>query len=191
MAPPPPRDPLDAALQIAETFEARGISYALGGALAYGLWAVPRATVDIDVNVFVKDDALDAVFRALTDVGASLVAPEARAQNAREGMFVARWDLFRIDVFTPSIEFAWEAERTRVRRVVGGRAAWFLSAEVIAVFKLLFFRTKDIADLERLVALRTELDVRWVRGRVAEMLGEADERVLAWDRLVAQLRRAP
>lgn len=48
MQPPLPNDPLEAALRIAAAFESAGISYALGGALAYGLWAVPRATVDVD-----------------------------------------------------------------------------------------------------------------------------------------------
>jgi hypothetical protein len=183
-----PSDPLDAALRIAAAFEDAGISYALGGALAYGLWAVPRATVDVDVNVFVGDDALPAVFQTLTSLGVRIDPNEARVQNERDGMFVGRWDLYRIDVFTPSIEFAWEAERTRIRHRVGEREAWFLSAETIAVFKLLFFRTKDLADLERLVALREELDVAWVRSRIVSMMGESDERVTTWDRIVGATR---
>ena len=185
-----PNDPLDAALQIASAFEDARISYALGGALAYGLWAVPRATVDVDVNVFVGEDALDLVFRTLDSLGVRIDTSAARAQNARDGMFVGQWGLFRIDVFTPSIEFSWEAERTRTRHRVGEREAWFLSAETIAVFKLLFFRTKDLADLERLVALRTELDVAWVRSRIVSMMGEGDERVTAWDRIVGATRSA-
>jgi len=183
-----PSDPLDAALRIAAAFEDARISYALGGALAYGLWAVPRATVDVDVNVFVGEEALDLVFRTLESLGVHIDASEARLQNARDGMFVGHWGLFRIDVFTPSIEFAWEAESTRTRHRVGEREAWFLSAETIAVFKLLFFRTKDLADLERLVALRTELDVAWVRSWIVSMMGEGDERVTAWDRIVGATR---
>ena len=53
-----------------------------------------------------------------------------------------------------------------------------------------FFRTKDLADLERLVALRTELDVAWVRSRIVSMMGEGDERVTAWDRIVGATRSA-
>jgi len=40
-----PLDPLDAGLAVARAFERDEISYALGGALAYGLWGVPRATI--------------------------------------------------------------------------------------------------------------------------------------------------
>ncbi len=188
MAPAEPYDPLDAALAIARAFEGRGISYAIGGAIAYGLWAVPRATIDVDVNVFVGEEDLDAVFEVLASIGVRIDAEAARAQNARDGMFVGRWSLYRIDVFTPSIDFSREAERTRVRHEIGGSEAWFLSAEAIAVFKLLFFRAKDLVDLERLVALRSELDVAYVRRQIVAMMGESDERVARWDQIVRTVR---
>ncbi len=183
-----PSDPLDAALRIAAAFEESGVSYALGGALAYGVWAVPRATVDVDVNVFVADESLAEVFAVLEGLGVALDRGAALRQNAEQGMFVGRWDLYRIDVFTPSIDFAREAERTRVRLAVGARQAWVLSAEAIAVFKLLFFRAKDRVDLERLVAVRAELDVAYVRERIVAMMGDADERVAEWDRIVGASR---
>ena len=153
--------------------------------MAFGLWAVPRATVDVDVDVFLDGEGVDGVFGALEALGITLDRDEARERNLREGMFVGRWGLYRIDVFTPSIDFAWEARRTRVRRDLGGHSIWVLSAEAIAVFKLLFFRTKDIADLERLVAVHVDLDRGYVRDHVVGMMGEDDERVREWDRMTA------
>ena len=49
---------------IADALDKRRIGYAIGGAIALGYYAVSRATVDVDVNVFVPpamgiDDALD------------------------------------------------------------------------------------------------------------------------------------
>jgi hypothetical protein len=183
-----PGDPFEAALRIAERFDAAEIPYALGGALAYGVWAVPRATVDVDVNVFVHEDRLGEVLEALTSLGIAVDETGVREQNRRQGMFVCRWGLYRIDVFTPSIEFAWEAQSRRVRHAFGDQSAWILSAEVIAVFKLLFFRTKDLADLERLVAVHRELDTGYVRNRICAMMGADDERVASWDRIVAAFR---
>lgn len=189
MPPTEPDDPLDAALQISGALESHEISHAIGGAIAYGLWAVPRATVDIDLNVFIAEPGLDRVIDLLQALGIRIDAEAARIQNAREGMFIGRWGLYRIDVFTPSIEFSWEAERTRVRHEVAGRSAWFLSAEAIAIFKLLFFRAKDIGDIERLVALRPELDRAYVRRQIVAMMGEGDERVVQWDKIVREYRR--
>ncbi|MDI7266414.1 MAG: hypothetical protein QME96_00270 [Myxococcota bacterium] len=186
MASPDPSDPLDAGLRIARAFELHGVSYALGGALAYGLWGVPRATIDVDVNVFTGLDALPEVFAALESAGASLDHSEAVRAAGRDGRFVAALGAYRVDVFTPSMEFAWEAERTRVRKAIGEVEAWFLSAEALAVFKLLFFRAKDIVDLQRLIAVQgARLDAAWVRVRVVEMMGADDERVARWDALVA------
>jgi hypothetical protein len=54
-----------------------------------------------------------------------------------------------------------------------------VSAEALSVLKLLFFRSKDLADLEQLVAVQgSGLDHAWVRSCLVSMLGEA------WDRIV-------
>lgn len=183
---PEPVDPVDAALNLAAAFEDHDVPYALGGAIAYGLWGVPRATIDVDVNVFVSDDELDRVAVALGALGVALDVAAARVASERDGMFVARYGLWRVDLFTPSIPFAWEAHRTRVRCDIGGRAAWFLSAEATAVFKLLFFRAKDLVDLERLVAVQgATLDTAYVRRWLVDMMGADDVRVTRWDQIVA------
>ena len=181
-----PGDPLEAGLAIARALDEHGISNALGGALAYGLWSVPRATVDVDVNVFVQAEQLGAVFAALRSLGIELDQEAAARQNTRDGMFVTRFGPYRVDVFTPSIDFSWEAERTKVRRSIEGQEADFLSAEALAVFKLMFFRAKDLVDLQRLLAVQgTRLDAAYVRRSIAGMMGEDDERVAKWDELVA------
>ena len=104
-------------------------------------------------------------------------------------MFVGRWDDMRVDVFLPSIPFAREAERTRFCVTDDtGWSGWFLSAEAIAVFKLLFFRGKDMVDLERLVAVRPELDVAYIRKWMVDMMGENDARIVRWDDIVDRFR---
>lgn len=82
---------------------------------------------------------------------------------------------------------SWEAQRTRHKATVDGHDLWFLSAETIAVFKLLFFRVKDRADLQRLVAVRPGLDAAKVRRHLVEMMGAEDERVAFWDTLLDEL----
>lgn len=83
--------------------------------------------------------------------------------------------------------FSWEAQRTRVRHAIDGTQVWFLSAEALSVFKLLFFRGKDVVDLERLVAVHGDaLDVAYVRNQIVAMLGADDPRVATWDRILAE-----
>jgi len=107
----------------------------------------------VDINVFVEDDGLEQVFDTLEDLGIDVDRDAAATDHRARGMFVVRSDEgIRIDVFTPSIEFSWEAAKTAPRQTVLGTEVSVLSAEALSVFKLLFFRSKDIADLERLVA---------------------------------------
>ena len=174
-------------LRLAAALDAHGIDYALGGALAYSQAAIPRATIDVDLNVFVTADEMGRLFGALRAGGAEVDEPRALKEAGEEGMFVVWCDSIRVDVFVPSIDFAWEARDTRQLHEVRGVKAWFLSAEALAVFKLLFFRSKDLVDLERLVAVQgPRLDVRYVRQKIVEMMGGGDPRVAAWDRLVAE-----
>lgn len=153
-------DALEMALPIAAELDRRGIPYAIGGALALGMWSDPRGTKDVDLNVFVTD-----------------------------GMFIGTLpNGMRLDVFTPSIDFSWEAERTRVRLPSRAQDAAFLSAEAIAIFKLLFFRLRDRGDLQVLVGAWPALDRAYVRRNLVEMFGEDDERVRFWDETVASQR---
>ncbi len=173
----PVESALDVGLRLARELLRAGVPYALG---ANGL---VRATADVDINVFVEPDRLDPVFDALERSGVAVDRERARAAAVAEGMFVAWHGPWRVDVFTPSIEFSWEASRTTFTVDYEGEAVCFLSAEALAVFKLLFFRTKDLGDLEQLVALRPDLDRGYVRAKIVEMLGDTDPRVQAWDAL--------
>lgn len=179
------RGAAEASQRIADLFERENVSYAIGGALALAVAGVPRGTADVDVNVFVEDTQLPHVLTLLESLGMELDRDASIARARRDGMFVARWDGMRIDVFLPSIPFAREAERTRTRIVdAAGWSGWFLSAEALTVFKLLFFRGKDLVDLERLIAVRPDLDRAYVRAAIVEMMGDDDERVRRWDDLV-------
>jgi hypothetical protein len=182
------RGAAEAAQRIADALEAHGISYAIGGALALAVAGVPRGTADVDVNTFVPDGELGRVIDALAGLGIEIDREASTSRAARDGMFVGRWDGMRIDVFLPSIPFAHEASRTRVRVTTAENwSGWFLSPEAITVFKLLFFRGKDLVDLERLVAMRGKnLDHAYVRRWIVEMMGETDERTRRWDDLVAR-----
>lgn len=58
------------------------------------------------------------------------------------------------------------------------RETWVLSPETLAVFKMLFYRPKDLVDVQRLLEIQGDgLDRRFVRQSLVEMLGEEDERI--------------
>ena len=69
----------------------------------------------------------------------------------------------------------------RARATIVGRQAWVHSAEVLAVFKMLFFRPKDLIDVERMLQVQgARFDREFVRDALIDMLGP-DERLQKWD----------
>jgi hypothetical protein len=181
-------DIVGAAGELVRALEATSIVYALGGALANGVWGVPRATLDIDLNVWCTQDEIDDTFANLASIGVEGDVGTAVARARGEGVAYMRWRGVRLDIFVPSIPYYAEALRTRVRLDLPDiGSAWVLSAEAICVFKLLFFRPKDLIDLEKLVRVRgAALDAAYVRARIVEMLGADDERVQRWDAILGR-----
>jgi hypothetical protein len=178
---------VDVIAELVDALERSGIAYALGGAVAYSAWGEPRATRDIDLNLWVPPERLDSGLAVLEAAGVAIDRAAAHREAAERGMFVGRRGEYRVDVFVPSVPFYDEALRRRVRTRVAGRDTWVLSAETLAVFKMLFYRPKDLADLGRLLQIqRNRFDASFVRGALADMLGADDERIATWDRLVTE-----
>ncbi len=67
------------------------IPYAIGGAVLLAFYAEPRATADVDVNVFVHADRWPEVRDALVPLGVDVAADEAAL--ARDGQVRLWWDL--------------------------------------------------------------------------------------------------
>jgi hypothetical protein len=172
--------------RLARSLEDAGIPYAIGGAIAYGLWGDPRGTLDVDLNLFVGHDAVPGALDVLESAGVRFDRSAALNADLEGDVLVGWCDGVRVDVFTPSIPFSWEAGRTAVRASGPMGEASYLSAEATAVFKLLFFRNKDLVDIEKLVAVQGPLlDRAYVRRWLAEMMGDDDQRVAFWDRVCA------
>ena len=166
---------LEAAQRIGACFDEDGIAYGVGGALALGVWAVPRATKDVDLTAFVDDADVPRVIDSLERAGVIVDRAAATADVARIGLFKGR--LGRIIVLSQHPQYA--AMKLRTIRVAdaAGVSTAFLSPEDLAVHKLVFGRSKDITDLESMFARRPDLDVTYVRMWLAQMVPPGDHRL--------------
>jgi len=63
---------VDGVVALIDELERAGIPYALGGALAFGAWAEPRGTQDIDINIWLEPDQFTPGFEALDRAGVAL-----------------------------------------------------------------------------------------------------------------------
>jgi hypothetical protein len=172
---------VEVARRLADHLEKAGVRYAIGGAVALGYYAVPRATVDVDINLFVSPTQdLPRVLELLRQIGFDPDTDDSTiAKQAREdGQFRGYLDGLRVDVFVPAIGYYGELAERRREVVLLGRPAWVLGPEDLAVLKMMFYRRKDLADVESLLRERSgAVDLDFVRRKLAELVGDDDERL--------------
>lgn len=182
-------DAAEVAVRIVTELEAAGVPHAIGGAIAFGFYGPPRATNDVDVNVFLPEDRAGEIFAVLERAGCVIDRDHALRSARERGDFIARFRGMRVDVFLSSIPLSESAAgRLQVFELLD-RNIHVLSAEDLVLFKLLFFRPKDLQDIERLVALQGgALDRGYVRRWLVDMLGGQSDRVAAWDAIAARHR---
>lgn len=186
-----PQTAAEVARVVADVLDRHGMPYAIGGAIALGFYAVPRATVDVDINVFVSPtDQLSAALAALAEAGFVAHEDEAalRARTIAEGQFRGSIGGLRVDVFVPAIPYYADLAARRRQVTLLGRPLWVLSPEDLVVLKLMFFRRKDLADVEAILRDQgASIDRRFVRQKLIDLVGVDDERLAALDAIERDL----
>lgn len=176
----------DKVVAIHEGLRGARIGHAFGGALALAYYAEPRATIDIDLNVFVAPDRHGAVHAALLPLG---VADEVDAAAlARDGQCRWWWGRTPIDLFFAYDELH-DAMRREARKVPFGETAIpILSPEHLTVCKAVFDRPKDWLDIEQILVCEADLDVAEVERWLTRAVGPDDRRAERFGELVAASR---
>jgi len=162
------------------------IPHAFGGALALAYYATPRGTVDIDVNVFVPAGDAGRVLRALAPLGVERGDARTLAEIRERGQVRRRWEHTPVDLFF-SYDPLHDRCLERTRTVPFGDAARIpiLSAEDLAIFKVIFDRPKDWPDLtEMLYALGPDFDASYALDWLRRILPSDDARLARFDALI-------
>jgi hypothetical protein len=164
----------DQLLAVHDGLDAADIPHAIGGAIALGYCVLePRGTRDVDVNVFVDPQRTREVFAAMPE---GVEVSGLQLEHAeRDGQVRLKWGITPIDLFMSVLPFHDRVE-SHVRHVpFEGRVIPVLDCTGLAVFKMMFDRIRDWADIEAMVEAQSfDFDeaIRWIR----EMVGD-DERV--------------
>jgi hypothetical protein len=139
-------------LAVHDSLVEAALPHAFGGAIALAYCTEePRGTRDLDVNVFVDPIRAAEALSALPD--AVTVTKDDVTRATREGQVRVWWQDTPIDVFLDIHQFHAEVAED-VRSVpFEGRTIPVLDCTALAVFKALFDRTKDWADIEEIAAI--------------------------------------
>lgn len=164
---------IDVAIDAHRFLVSRELPHAFGGALALNYYADPRATVDVDLCVFVPwSDGLALVpdfeeigFRTDRPIEELLAIAGIRMHKAG--------DPTPLDLFF-SVDEVYDVIARRVRTWPFGPDRVelpFLAAEDIVLFKLSFNRPKDWVDIERVVTQGPPLDFDHIEQTLVAMRG--------------------
>lgn len=171
----------DKVVALHDALDEAGIPHAIGGALALAYYAEPRATVDVDVNVFVAVDEHPTVTAALRPLGVT-----GDIENLeRDGQVRLHWGNNPVDLF-----FSHDPFHDRMREWAsivpfGATKLPILAPEHLLVCKAVFNRAKDWIDIDQILVGVPDLDAVEARQWLERLVGTSDDR---WQRVDAALR---
>jgi hypothetical protein len=173
-------------LAIHDALEGSSLPHAFGGAIALAYCVEePRGTRDLDVNIFCDAGDAERVLGALPE--GVRVEPEDVLKVEQTGQARLFWDGVPVDVFLNNLPLHEEVAAAVVWVSLEGLQVPVIDCASLVVFKSLFDRTKDWADIEA-VALATPEDVEEAAATLAELVGEDDP---AYERLGQIAERIP
>jgi hypothetical protein len=157
---------------IHDALRAASLPHAFGGAISLAYCVEePRGTRDLDVNIFRDAEGAERVLSALPEgVLVSRLDVEAVKRDGQTRLF---WDGVPVDVFLNNLPLHDDVATGIVWVPLEGREIPVLDCASLVIFKSLFDRTKDWADIEA-VALATPEDVDSATKTVAGLVGEDD-----------------
>lgn len=161
---------------IHEALTGAKVPHALGGALALAYYADPRATIDIDINVFVPTESWRKVVGALTEIGVNANRLDGSVLE-RDGQCRLWWGDNAVDLFFAYDPIHDEMRRQSRRVPFGGVTVSILSPEHLAVCKAMFDRGKDWMDIERMLVASDDLDLSEIEKWLVRMVGDSDKRL--------------
>ena len=163
----------DKVVQLHQALAGNAVPHAFGGALALAYYAEPRATIDVDVNIFLPPGEHRAVAAALAPLGFDTSLPRVDL----DGQGRLRWGRTPVDLFYSYLPFH-EAMRDAVRvEPFGDATIPILAPEHLLVCKVSFDRPKDWLDIDEMVAGNAALDWTEIDRWTSAILGATDPRL--------------
>ncbi len=177
---------VEAIVALDEALDAAALPHAFGGALALA-WCTgePRATRDIDCNVFIPPDEAGRLLAALPP-GISHDAT-TRARLGRDGQDRLWWGRIPVDLFLSTTPYHDAVRHTVVRHPFAGRDVPFLGCQALATFKACFDRPKDWLDLDEMLQSR-RIDPAVLHDDLVGLLSPDDPRLGRLADLVGKTR---
>ena len=159
-----------AVVEVASVLESLPLPYMLIGGLAVSLWGEPRATLDVDVTIWVEPQHFEQIATDLCGrFRPALPDPVALARRTRV-LPVQTSQGVRVDIIFAALSAEKQAIDRAQLKQIAGKSIMVAAVEDLILMKLISERQKDLDDARRLLRrYRRELDRTYLKPRLAEL----------------------
>lgn len=159
----------EALVDLASLLDEFAIPYMLIGGLAVSMWGEARATLDVDLTVWVEPEEFEAAVLRIAGRLRCIAEPVAFARRSRV-LPVQTANGTRADIVFAALP----EERNMIARahprLIGGHTIKVASVEDLILMKLISERPKDIDDARRLLRrYRSTIDAAYLEPRLREL----------------------
>lgn len=171
----PEKSPMEVLYLLAETLEDQNIPYAIGGTLALSHYTVSRATSDIDVNIWIDTKSeLKSMITVLHSISPVKILSEYEESEVKsvqhyidkcyseQNIMRFFWHDIKIKIFLPAYSLLRDQVRNTIQlglpHPVTLKEVPIISKESLAIFKLWWYRDKDVSDLKMLLYMNKDID---------------------------------
>lgn len=173
--------------EIVSALNNRNIQYALSGAIANVVWGIPRATQDIDILISVPQIQLPSLLEIFFSLGFKGDSKELILKAQKEYFIRLAHHAVTLEIFLPAIPYHHQVIKRRVKYDIEDTPAWFVSLEDLIILKLLFHRTKDIADIKAILATQVHrVDKDYIMKTLPSLLLTGDTRLKEIKELISR-----
>ena len=146
-------------------FNRRGVDYALAGGWAFSALVEPRATTDIDLLIVLDQPSRESIQALLSSAFDSTIVHQApmtfRGISMWRSVGVHREQEVVVDFLLADSDFLRTALARKHRIELGTLAVTVLTIEDLILLKTIAGRLQDQADLEKIAARKSELQIDW------------------------------
>lgn len=148
-----------ALLRVAQLLNAEEIPYMVIGGVANLVWGVPRATVDVDITVWVEEDQVPSFIETLRENVRLLVEdPAAFVQQTRVLPVETEEDI-RVDIIFGQLPYEENAIHRAHPVEFGGVPVLICTPEDLIIHKIVSERPRDREDIKGIIRrLGSQLD---------------------------------
>jgi predicted nucleotidyltransferase len=156
--------------ELASILKNENVPYMIIGGLANAIWGHPRATLDIDVTIWVIDDQIKKIISVLEKKYVFLVEKPNDFISKTRVLPIKNDENLRIDVIFGALPYEKDALDRAVEMKIGDSSIKFCTAEDLILLKIISERPKDLEDVRGILHVqKDELDFRYLEPRIEEL----------------------